>query len=262
MNRLTIIKIGGEVLDNPRRLSTSLAAFAAMTGDKILVHGGGRMASDLCMKLGISPRFIEGRRVTDAETLKVVQMVYAGLLNKNIVSELQSLGCNALGMTGADANSILAVKRPAIPVDYGYAGDIKEINANLIIRILKLNLVPVFCPLTHDGRNQYLNTNADTIAARLGAALAFLFEVGIVYCFGKKGVLENELDENSVIDSISEKSFQDLKQRKIVKNGMVPKLENAFQALQGGVNTVRIIHSDALAGLSQGKAEGTLITLG
>jgi acetylglutamate kinase len=261
MKRLIIIKMGGEVLDSPPQLSRSLQAFAAVPGYKILVHGGGRIASEIGLKLGITPRFIEGRRITDAETLKVVQMVYAGLVNKNIVAELQALGCNALGLTGADANSILAVRRPAVPVDYGFAGDIREINSDLIIRIVKLGLVPVFCPLTHDGRNQFLNTNADTIASRLGMALALFFNVDMIYCFGKKGVLENEADENSAIAHITMESYQQLRQKNIIKDGMIPKLDNAFQSLAGGVQRVHIVHASDLAELIRGKSCGTTLTL-
>ena len=261
MNHLTIVKIGGEVLDHPGKLSQSLKAFTAIPAEKILVHGGGKTASQLSVKLGITPQFVQGRRVTDSETLKVVQMVYAGLLNKNIVAALQAFSCNALGMTGADGNSILAVKRSSTPVEYGFAGDIKEVNSTLILKILKLGLVPVFCPLTHDGRNQFLNTNADTIAARLGISLSTFFEVEVIYCFGKRGVLEDEGDENSVIKKITRDSFQDLKKREIIKNGMIPKLDNAFEALAGGVKRIRIIHSDDLAGINREEATGTLITM-
>jgi acetylglutamate kinase len=261
MGDLTIVKIGGEVLDNSVQLSNSLKAFAAIPGEKILVHGGGKTASQIGEKLGVAPQFVQGRRITDAETLKIVQMVYAGLLNKNIVCELQTLGCNALGMTGADGNSIIAVKRSPAPVDYGYAGDIRKVNSTMIRKILKLDLVPVFCSLTHDGRNQFLNTNADTIAARLGVALTAFYTVEIIYCFGKNGVLINEHDGNSVIKKITIDSFQDLKKREIIKNGMIPKLENAFEALVGGVNRIRIIHSDALNNIDQGETVGTRITL-
>ncbi len=261
MSRLTIVKIGGEVLDNPRRLSSSLKAFSAIKGDKILVHGGGKTASQMSEKLGLTPKFVQGRRVTDAETLTVVQMVYAGLLNKNIVSELQMLGCNALGMSGADANMILAEKRVITDIDYGFAGDIKEINSTMLRKILKLGLCPVFCPLTHDGHNQFLNTNADTIAARLGSALAVSSEVEIIFCFGKKGVLENELDENSVISSITKESFQYLLQKGVIKDGMIPKLDNAFRALSDGVKKIYIIHTDDLAQVNLGTANGTVLTL-
>jgi acetylglutamate kinase len=261
VSHLTIVKIGGEVLDNPQRLSRSLQTFAAIAGDKILVHGGGRTASEMCVKLGLTPRFVQGRRITDAETLTVVQMVYAGLLNKNIVSELQMLGCDALGMSGADANMILATKRAAAEIDYGFAGDIKEINGAMLGKILKLGLCPVFCPLTHDGHNQLLNTNADTIAARLGSALADSFEVEIIFCFARKGVLENELDENTLIPGMTKESFQQLLQRGVIKDGMIPKLDNAFRALSDGVKRIYIIHADALAQVTSGMAAGTVITL-
>jgi acetylglutamate kinase len=261
VNRLTIVKIGGEVIDNPQRLSKSLKTFAAIKGDKVLVHGGGKGASRLCEKLGITPKLVQGRRVTDAETLTVVQMVYAGLLNKNIVAELQAEGCNALGMTGADANAILADKRPVTGIDYGFAGDIKEVNSTLLLKLLELGLVPVFCPLTHNGRNQLLNTNADTIAARLGSALASYFNVQVIFCFGRRGVLANELDENSVIANITIESYRDLLRQGIIKDGMIPKLENAFSALSAGVKKVYIMHSDSLHNFNQGAVSGTTISL-
>jgi acetylglutamate kinase len=263
VRRLTIVKIGGEILDNSTLLSSSLKSFTALPGARILVHGGGTTASRMSVQLGVTPQLVQGRRVTDAGTLKIVQMVYAGLLNKNIVCELQSLGCNALGMTGADGNSILAVKRSPEPVDYGYAGDITEVNCTLLKKIIELDLVPVFCSLTHDGRNQFLNTNADTMAARLGIALSGLFTVDIIYCFGKPGVLINEYNEKSVIEKITWDSFRDLKRRDIIRNGMIPKLENAFEALRGGVKRIRIIHPDALGSMAQEKTKtgGTLVTL-
>jgi acetylglutamate kinase len=264
VNRLTIVKIGGEVIDAPRQLSKCLQSFVAISGKKILVHGGGKTASQMSVRLGLTPKFAQGRRITDAETLMVVQMVYAGLLNKNIVAELQMSGCNALGMTGADANMILAEKRAVKDVDYGFAGDIKEINSAMLLKILKAGLVPVFCPLTHDGRNQFLNTNADTIAARMGSALADSYAVEVIFCFGKKGVLENEADGNSVIAGITKKSYQLLLQKGIIKDGMIPKLDNAFQALSNGVKKIYIIHADALEKLNQkiaGGTSGTVLTL-
>jgi len=261
MNRLTIVKIGGEVIDQPQRLSSCLQEFAAIRGDKILVHGGGKTASHVSEKMGLVPELINGRRVTDAATLKVVQMVYAGLLNKNIVAELQMLGCNALGMSGADANMILAEKRAASTIDYGFAGDVRKINSTLLEQLLKLGLVPVFCPLTHDGQNQFLNTNADTIAACVASALAGSFYVEAIFCFAKKGVLENENDENSVIAAMTRESFDSLLQKGIIKDGMIPKLENAFRALSNGVRKIHIIHADDLDKVKSGLASGTVLTL-
>lgn len=261
MNRLTVVKIGGEVVDNPQRLTGVLAAFSFIDGHKILVHGGGKTASQLCVRLGISPQFVNGRRITDAETLTVVQMVYAGLLNKNIVGELQSMGCNALGVTGADANLILAAKREVAEIDYGFAGDIKEVNSSMLCKLLQLGVVPVFCPLTHNGGSQFLNTNADTIAARVGSALSRYFEVQVIFCFGKPGVLANERDENSVIAQITRAAYQELTQKGIIKDGMIPKLDNAFDALVDGVKKINIIHSDSLRELNQGAKIGTVITL-
>jgi acetylglutamate kinase len=261
MKRLTIVKIGGEVIDDSSRLQVNLKAFAAMPGDKILVHGGGKSASQWCLRLGIQPRFVDGRRITDTDTLPVMQMVYAGLLNKNIVGALQAMDCNALGLTGADADTIRADKRPVGDIDYGLAGDIREIRATMILRFLEAGLVPVFCPLTHDGRNQFFNTNADTIAARLGSALVPHFQVQVIFCFGRPGVLADEADDRSLISHLTGESYRELLKGGIIKDGMIPKLENAFKALAEGVQKIYIIHADSLPALSRGVETGTALTL-
>ncbi|MBD1396095.1 acetylglutamate kinase [Pontibacter sp. JH31] len=250
-----IIKIGGNVLDNPERLQRFLIDFAALPGPKLLVHGGGKIASTIGLQLGIAPQYVEGRRLTDAETLRVVTMVYAGLINKNVVAQLQALGCNAIGMTGADANAIPATKRPVKAIDYGFAGDVggpETINATAIQALLQAGLTPVFAPLTHDGKGSLLNTNADTIASVLATALAPFYTVKLVYCFEKRGVLANAAEDDSVIPHIDEHTYQHLKATGVVKDGMVPKLDNAFAALEQGVKAVLIGEAEALPELIGG----------
>jgi acetylglutamate kinase len=260
-----IIKIGGNVLDNPERLQRFLIDFAQLPGPKLLVHGGGKIASTIGLQLGIQPQYVEGRRLTDAETLRLVTMVYAGLINKNVVAQLQALGCNAIGMTGADANAIPASKRPVKTIDYGFAGDIagpETINATAIRALLDAGLTPVFAPLTHDGQGSLLNTNADTIASVLATALAPHYQVKLVYCFEKKGVLSDANDDNAVISHIDDKKYKDLKDTGIVTDGMIPKLDNAFAALRQGVSAVLIGEAEALSSLADsGTFSGTSITL-
>ncbi len=239
-------------MDNPVRLQRFLIDFAALPGPKLLVHGGGKIASTIGLQLGIQPQYVEGRRLTDAETLKLVTMVYAGLINKNVVAQLQALGCNAIGMTGADANAIPATKRPVTTVDYGFAGDVagpETINATAIQALLQAGLTPVFAPLTHDGQGSLLNTNADTIAAVLATALSQHGEVKLVYCFEKKGVLADAADDASVIEHIDQYRYSALKADGVVKDGMIPKLDNAFAALRQGVHAVLIGEAEALPSL-------------
>jgi acetylglutamate kinase len=262
---MLIIKIGGNILDNPSRLSGFLADFAKLEGPKLLVHGGGKIASAFGEKLGIIPIMVEGRRVTDAETLELVTMVYGGLLNKQVVAQLQALGCNAIGMTGADANSIAATKRPVRAVDYGFAGDVagpKSVNVQALNTLLQAGLTPVFAPLTHDGKGSMLNTNADTIASVLATALSQIHQVKLVYCFEKKGVLADAADDNSVISHIDQEKYQKLKNEGIVSAGMVPKLDNAFAALKQGVQQVLIGEAESLLNLQNTSAyQGTIISL-
>jgi acetylglutamate kinase len=259
--KLIIVKIGGNVLDNPAQLTQVLKAFHSIKDFKILVHGGGKKASDVLNKLGIEPRMADGRRITDAETLEVIQMVYAGLINKNIVTELQALSCNAIGLSGADANTITAKKRPVKTIDYGFAGDIKSINFEMITNLLNLKLTPVFCSVMHDSKGQILNTNADTVAAKLAAAMSKNFEVELLYCFEKNGVLQNSENEDSVIKQITPASFEVLTNQKIIGNGMIPKIHNALFAVQNGVRSCRIMNSVKLNEYTAGKLTGTEIAL-
>ncbi|MEM6299861.1 MAG: acetylglutamate kinase [Bacteroidota bacterium] len=237
---LHIVKIGGNVINDPEKLTVFLKDFAALPEQKILVHGGGKRASELNQKLGIPVQMVEGRRITSAKDLEVVVMVYAGLLNKQIVAKLTAEGCPALGLSGADGGSILAVKRKPKPIDFGFVGDVTSVNTELIIHQLSGGLTPVFCALTHDQNGQLLNTNADTIAAQLTIALADYYEVALSYCFEKKGVLRDLKDENSVISSIDRMQYEQLKIENIIHEGMLPKLQNCFDALEKGVTQVRV----------------------
>lgn len=237
---LSIFKIGGHIIENGEELKKLLFSFSNLEGHKILVHGGGKKASELLPKLGIQPKMTNGRRITDAATLEVVTMVYGGLVNKNIVAKLQALGNNAIGMSGADANTIQAHKRPVAEVDYGFAGDVDGINADLIINLLNLGTTPVFCALTHDQQGQLLNTNADTIAAALAVGLCNTFETTLNYCFELNGVLKNINDKTSVIEKIDSKSYTNLVDEGVISDGMLPKLHNCFDALKHGVREVRI----------------------
>ena len=261
MEQLFIIKIGGNVIDDERNLSSFLTDFAAIEGKKILVHGGGKIASQLGDKLGIESKYINGRRVTDADTIDLVTMVYGGLINKKIVAKLQSVQCNAIGLTGADANIIPATKRPVGEIDYGFVGDItsSQLAVGSLQVFLNNDLVPVVAPLTHDGKGQLLNTNADTIASALAVALSKSFNVRLVYCFEKKGVLENVDDESSVITLINKEKYKQLLQDKKLADGILPKIDNAFAAIDSGVKEVLIGDAvDLLQNCSE-NVNGTLI---
>lgn len=247
MDKLTIIKVGGKIVEEEATLRKLLQDFSALEGYKILVHGGGRSATKIASQLGIESQMVEGRRITDAETLKVVTMVYGGLVNKNIVAGLQSLNVNALGLTGADMNLIRSEKRPVTTVDYGYVGDVKEVNATLLVSLIKQGIVPVLAPLTHDKEGNMLNTNADTIAGETAKALATSFDVTLVYCFEKKGVLRDENDDHTLIPLINRNTFTQLVTEGIIQGGMIPKLENSFQAIEAGVKEVIITKADAIA---------------
>ena len=248
MESIIILKIGGNVIDNPEVLKSVLLYFNEWQSPKILVHGGGKIASTLMEKLGIVPKMVEGRRITDRETLDVVTMVYAGLINKNIVAALQSHGCNAIGLTGADANLIPAKKRPVKDIDYGFVGDLNpnDISDNTLANLVKSGLIPVIAPITHDGAGLLLNTNADTIASCVAIALAKTFRVQIVFCFEKKGVLRDPDDEQSVIDFLDETLYRQYRDAGIITAGMIPKLDNAFAALHSGVSGVRICSPENL----------------
>ncbi|MGB7396146.1 MAG: acetylglutamate kinase [Pricia sp.] len=239
-SQLSIVKIGGNVIEKPQELSKFIKLFSDLKCFKILVHGGGKLATELAAKLGIESEMIGGRRITDEEGLKVITMVYAGLTNKNIVAELQANGCNALGMSGADGNSILAHKRPVKDIDYGFAGDVDGVNEGLLAHLLTLGLTPVFCAMTHDGKGQLLNTNADTIASELAIGLGQVYETTLYYCFEKNGVLRDVSDEGSVIPHIDLKSYKDLLKQEIIADGMLPKMTNCFHALSHGVAKVCI----------------------
>ncbi|WP_266205475.1 acetylglutamate kinase [Pontibacter kalidii] len=262
---MIIVKIGGNILDSPERLQLFLADFAALPGPKLLVHGGGKIASAFGQRLGITPKMVEGRRITDAETLELVTMVYGGLVNKQVVAKLQALGCNAIGLTGADGNIIPAQKRPVKTIDYGFVGDVsgpESINVPALEAMIEAGLTPVFAPLTHDTQGNMLNTNADTIASVLATALATKYKVQLMYCFEKKGVLQNAEDEESVIPHITAEKYKTLKEEGVVSAGMVPKLDNAFAALAQGVHAVQIGDAAAIAQMAAGGGQaGTLITL-
>ncbi|MEM9980880.1 MAG: acetylglutamate kinase [Bacteroidota bacterium] len=238
--KLSIIKIGGDLVNNNIALTSYLEALAQIDTPKILVHGGGKQATALSKQLGITSPMIDGRRVTTKEALAVVTMVYGGLINKNIVAQLQKQGCNALGLTGADANTVVATKRAPVPVDFGYVGDVKEVNTSFIHRLLKENILPVFCAITHDQKGQLLNTNADTMAAEIAMALTTYYKVSLLYCFGKRGVLYDIADESTLIDQINTDAYKKLKQQGKIHQGMLPKIDNGFRALTNGVDTVRI----------------------
>ena len=243
--QLQIFKIGGGIIDHEPDLFEFLRLFSEVQEPKILMHGGGKGASEMLQQLGIAPRMVNGRRITDAATLDLVTMFYAGKTNKRIVAALQRMGTNALGLSGADGNMIQALKRPVREIDYGFVGDLSaaSVNAGLIHQFLTLNLTPVFCPITHDGQGQLLNTNADTIAASVAKALSKQYAVALRFCFEKRGVLANVDDAKSVIIKINQEDFARLKDNGVIADGMLPKLENAFDALRFGVEKVTIEHA-------------------
>lgn len=239
---LNIIKIGGNVIDDDIQLEAFLEKFAAVPGKKILVHGGGKIATRIASKLGLEAKMVEGRRITDKDMLDVVTMVYAGLTNKNIVATLQKYKCDAIGLSGADGNVIKAVKRPVKEIDYGFAGDIlaDSVNSLAIKKFLDAGFTPIFSAITHNGSGQLLNTNADTIASALATAMAEHYETSLIYCFEKNGVLMDVNDENSVIENITAKDFSLYRERGIISDGMIPKLQNAFDAINKGVKSVYV----------------------
>ncbi|MFY0593973.1 acetylglutamate kinase [Roseivirga sp.] len=261
MKELTVIKVGGKVIDDPEALKRFLDSFVEVSGAKILVHGGGKIASDFGNRLGITPQLINGRRITDKPTLELVTMVYGGLVNKNIVAQLQERGENAIGLTGADANVISANKRQVSAIDYGYVGDVSrtDVNTAMISNFIDAGLVPVLCPLTHDGNGNLLNTNADTIASVLATAMTEKFRVNLIYCFEQDGVLE-DFAKNKVIATITYDQYDKLKTEGVIQAGMIPKMDNAFDAIKGGVDTVKIGSFQSVQTLVKGKS-GTKITL-
>ena len=258
---LFVIKVGGNVIDNPNLLEAFLQKFASIKGKKILIHGGGKIATRMGDQLGIESKYVNGRRITDAATIDVVTMVYGGLVNKQLVAKLQANGCNAIGLTGADANIIPAVKRPVKEIDFGFVGDVKteDVQAAPLKALLEAGLTPVFAPLTHDGKGQILNTNADTIASSLAIALSTAYNVRLIYCFEKKGVLHDANDDNAVINLIDRMIYEELKADNVLTDGILPKLENAFAAIESGVAEVLIGHADDVQSNTTDTVAGTLI---
>ncbi len=247
MRNITIIKVGGAIVEDHDRLNDLLDRFASLDGPKVLVHGGGRRATKVASALGIETKMVDGRRITDADMLEVVTMVYGGLVNKNIVARLQARHVNALGLTGADMNVILSHRRPLRNgVDYGFVGDVDQVDGQALASLLERGVIPVMAPLTHDGKGSLLNTNADTIAAETAKALTPFFDVTLVYCFEKAGVLANPDDDGSVIPVITKSDFARLTSDGTISGGMKPKIENALAAVAKGVRRVIITKAEAL----------------
>lgn len=238
--KLSIIKIGGDIIEDDTSLDAFLKLFSNFEGKKILVHGGGKSATNMASKLGIESKMINGRRITDKETLEVITMVYGGLINKNMVAKLQALQIDAIGLTGADINSIKSNKRQVKNIDYGFVGDVKEVASNSIDRLIKANFTPVFCAITHDGNGQLLNTNADTIASKVAIGMSKKYDTTIYYCFELNGVLRDINDQNSVIKYLNINTYNKLLKNGNIADGMLPKLENCFDALKNGVSKVNM----------------------
>ncbi|WP_460983949.1 acetylglutamate kinase [Spirosoma fluminis] len=247
MQSLTVIKIGGNVIDNPDALARFLSAFSTLTLPKLLIHGGGKVATQVAEKLGIQTTMVDGRRITDQPMLDVVTMVYGGLVNKQIVAKLQALDVNAIGLTGADAGTVLSEKRPVKDIDYGFVGDIKEVDSGRIQYFLRQELTPVYAPITYDETGNLLNTNADTMASAIAVDMVKHNDVTLVYCFEKKGVLADPTDDNSVIAELTPEIYATHKAAGTINKGMIPKLDNAFRALDNGVSKVIICHADEVA---------------
>ncbi|MCW3113734.1 MAG: argB [Segetibacter sp.] len=260
MEKLFVIKIGGNVIDSEDSLRSFLKDFSAIEGKKILIHGGGKIATKIGEQLGLESKYINGRRITDDATIDLVTMVYGGLVNKKIIAQLQALQCNAIGLTGADGNIIPATKRPVKEVDFGWVGDIEssKLKVESLMLLLEAGLVPVFAPLTHDGQGHILNTNADTIASTLAVALSSLYDVRLIYCFEKKGVLESVDDDNSVIKLINKQTYQQLLNEQRLFAGILPKIDNAFAAIDAGVKEVLVGDAKDLIQNTTDKTSGTL----
>ncbi len=260
MDKLYIIKIGGNIIDDEVKLSSFLKDFSSLHERKILVHGGGNLATKLADKLGVEQKLVDGRRITDTETLKIVTMVYAGYINKNIVAQLQANHCNAIGLCGADGDAILAHKRNHPILDYGFVGDVDAINTLLLKNLLEQNIAIVFAPLTHDQQGQLLNTNADTIAQELAKAMSAEFDVDLIYSFEKNGVLLDANDDTTVISTINPSLYQQLKSKGKIFSGMIPKLDNAFAALNSGVKKVIIGKAEKLKELINGQSGTNIVS--
>ncbi|MBT8301642.1 MAG: acetylglutamate kinase [Maribacter sp.] len=256
--KLSVVKIGGNVLENAIELDRFLLNFSNLKEPKILVHGGGNLATKLAARLGIESKMTNGRRITDSKSLEVITMVYGGLTNKNVVAKLQALGTNALGLSGADGNAIQAHKRPVKDIDFGFVGDIDEINQDLMHTLIDADLTPVFCAISHNGKGQLLNTNADTIASELAIGMSHKFETTLYYCFEKKGVLQDVENNDSVIKHINTNSYNDILGHNIITDGMLPKMQNCFHALRQNVAKVCIGN---ISMLEINSSEYTTITL-
>ncbi|NRD21720.1 acetylglutamate kinase [Winogradskyella litoriviva] len=246
MKTIKVIKIGGNIIDNEEALAAFIKNFAAISDPKVLIHGGGKLATKLAEQMNIPVQMNEGRRITDADTLDIITMVYAGKINKNIVAQLQANNCNAIGFSGADGNTIISEKRPIKTIDYGFVGDVKKVNTDALEVLLNNNITPVFCAISHDENGQLLNTNADTIASELAIGLSTIFNTELYYCFEKNGVLKDVENEDSVIENIKTESYKILKENNIIFEGMLPKLDNCFHAINKNVKKVCIGKSDML----------------
>lgn len=257
--KLTVVKIGGNIIDDEHKLASFLRNFAAVEGKKILIHGGGKLATRLAETMGVEQQMIDGRRITDAETLKIVTMVYAGYINKNVVAALQANGCNAIGLSGADGNAVAAHKRTHASIDYGFVGDVDAVNVPLVHALLQQELAIVFAPITHDNNGLLLNTNADTIAQEIAKAMSNSYDVSLIYSFEKAGVLLDANDDDTVINEINPAYYSELKTEGKIFAGMLPKLDNAFAAINSGVKKVIIGKAEQLPLLTEGKAGTTII---
>ncbi len=260
MSSLYIVKIGGNIIDNPEASSRFLRNFSAIPYEKVLIHGGGKIATQMASQLEIETRMVDGRRITDRAMLDVVTMVYGGLVNKNLVARLQALSCNAIGLTGADGGIIRSVKRPVKTIDYGFVGDVENVNGQALSAFLEKGLTPVLAPLTYNTDGELLNTNADTIASAVAVALAGLHQVTLIYCFEKKGVLSDPEDDTSVIPVLNPISYEAYKSSGVINKGMIPKLDNAFGALSLGIQKVMICHADDLTDAVAGKSGTSLVS--
>ncbi|MEM6800257.1 MAG: acetylglutamate kinase [Bacteroidota bacterium] len=259
--KLYILKIGGKILSDPQACKALLQSFASIEAAKLLVHGGGKTGTEIADKLGVEAKMIDGRRITDGAMLEVAMMVYGGLMNKGVVAQLQALGENALGLTGADMDVIRSIKRPVKKIDYGFAGDIIRVNDEQLKKLLEAGILPVMAPLTHDGQGQILNTNADTIASTVACSLSRHFEVHLIYSFEMTGVMKNPADKTSLIPQLNPDSYAQYKAAGVITGGMIPKLDNAFSALEEGVCKVYICHASALAQIGKPDFSGTQISL-
>ena len=246
MKTLKIIKIGGNIIDDDKALASFLSAFAKLKGPKLLVHGGGKLATKMAKQMNAPVQMNEGRRITDINTLDIITMVYGGKINKNIVAQLQANKCNAIGFSGADGNTVISEKRPIQPIDYGFVGDVKQVNTNILEVLINNNITPVFCAITHDENGQLLNTNADTIASELAIGFASKYNSELYYCFEKNGVLKDVNDDDSVVENINAITYQNLIKDNIIANGMLPKLNNCFHAINNNVSKVCIGKSSML----------------